>query len=114
MTRRDDNRNERLELRDTERSQRRFRRPEAFRLEASRLVVERGYSCAEAARRMSISPVTLANWIKAFRKTGQLPPEGQLVPEAEELKRLRKENDRLHLENRILKKAAAYFAKDSL
>jgi transposase len=43
-----------------------------------------------------------------------LPSADQPVPEAEELKRLRKELKQLQMENEILKKAAAYFAKDSL
>ena len=43
-----------------------------------------------------------------------LPGKDEPVPEAEELKRLRRENADLRVENEILKKAAAYFAKESL
>jgi transposase-like protein len=85
-----------------------------FRLGAARLVVEQGYSQAEAGRRLGVTPTSVAKWIERFRASGELPPAGQVVPEAEELKALRKENKRLALENEILKKAAAYFAKESL
>jgi transposase-like protein len=85
-----------------------------FRLGAARLVVEQGYSRAEAARRLGVTETSIKGWMERFRATGELPPEGQVVPEAEELKTLRKENKRLQLENEILKKAAAYFAKESL
>ena len=52
--------------------------------------------------------------IKKYQVSGELPAAGQVVPEAEEMKRLRKQIKQLELENEILKKAAAYFAKDSL
>ena len=85
-----------------------------FRLGAARLVVEQGYSQAETARRLGVSSHSVRNWIDEFRRTGEVPPEGQPVPDSEELKRLRRENQRLEMENEILKKAAAYFAKESL
>ena len=85
-----------------------------FRLGAARLVVEQGYSQAEAARRLGVTATSIKAWIVRFRESGELPPEDQPVPEAEELKRLRQENRQLLLENEILKKAAAYFAKESL
>jgi transposase len=53
-------------------------------------------------------------WVKAFRDSGHLPAKGQAVPLAEELKAARRELVQLRLENEILKKAAAYFAKESL
>ena len=85
-----------------------------FKLGAARLVVEQGYTLAEAAQRLEVSAWSIRRWIDEFRQFGELPPEGQPVPEAEEMKGLRKENKRLRLENEILKKAAAYFAKESL
>ena len=84
-----------------------------FQLEASRLVVEKGYSIKEASERLGPSTWTIREWIKKFRSLGELPGADQPVPEAEELKRLRKEVKQLQMENEILKKAAAYFAKDS-
>lgn len=85
-----------------------------FRLEAARLVAEQGYTLAEAAERLGISSWSIGNWIKKFRQTGELAPADAPQPVAEDLKQLRRENKRLRLENEILKKAAAYFAKESL
>ncbi|MHC4887239.1 MAG: transposase [Planctomycetota bacterium] len=85
-----------------------------FKLRAARLVVEQGYSNAEAARQLGTTPYSIKEWVKKFRFEGILPPAGQIVPEAEELKKLRVENKKLQMENEILKKAAAYFAKESL
>ena len=85
-----------------------------FQIQACRLVVEQGYSLREASERLGPSSWTIRNWIKKYRAKGALPSADQPVPEAEELKRLRKELKQLQMENEILKKAAAYFAKDSL
>jgi transposase-like protein len=85
-----------------------------FKLGAARLVVEQGYTRVEAAERLGVSAWSIRRWMEQFRQSGELPPEGQPVLEAEEMKGLRKENKRLRLENEILKKAAAYFAKESL
>jgi len=85
-----------------------------FKLEASRLVVERGYTYNEAAERLGATTWSIRQWVKKFRAEGIFPPADQVVPEAEELTKLRQENQRLRMENDILKKAAAYFAKNSL
>ncbi len=52
--------------------------------------------------------------MKKFCDSGQLLPKGEAVPVAEEVKALRKERARLQMENGILKRAAACFAKESL
>jgi transposase len=85
-----------------------------FQLQTSRLVVEQGYTLKEASDRLGPCTWTIREWIKKYQATGELPGAGQVVPEAEEMKRLRKDNKQLQLENDILKKAAAYFARDSL
>ena len=85
-----------------------------FKLEAARLVVEHGYTFKEAAKRLGATDWSIRQWVQKFRQAGQLPPDGTPQPEADELRRLRKENKRLQMENEILKKAAAYFAKDSI
>ena len=87
---------------------------EEFRLQASKLVVESGYSYKEAGKRLGVSDWSIRQWVIKFRNNRHLPPEGTPCPEVEELKRLRKENARLELENEILKKATAYFARDLL
>ena len=85
-----------------------------FKLQAARLVTEQDYSLREAGQRLGISAWSIQNWIKKFRQTGELPPEDKSQPAAEQLKQLRNENMRLRMENDILKKAAAYFAKESM
>jgi transposase len=87
---------------------------EEFKLQAARLVVEQGYSLRDAAARLGVNVWSIRDWVRNFRASGQLPPASQPVPEAEELKQLRKDNLRLRMEVDILKKAAAYFAKESL
>ena len=87
---------------------------EEFRLQAAKLIVEGGYSYHQAAEQLGVSDWALRCWVKAFRASGHLPPKGQVVPLAEELKAARRELARLRQENEILKKAAAYFAKESL
>ena len=85
-----------------------------FKLQAARLVAEQGYSYAQAADKLGVSSWSIRNWVQKFRQTGDLPSEGETEPKADELRDLRKENARLKMENDILKKAAAYFAKESL
>ena len=87
---------------------------EEFRLQAAKLIVEGGYTYHHAAEQLGVSDWALRCWVKAFRASGHLPPKGQVVPMAEELKAARRELARLRQENDILKKAAAYFAKESL
>ena len=91
-----------------------IRYKEDFKLQAAKLVVEGGYTYAKASRQLGVSSCALRNWTKAFRASGHLPPEGTVVPQAEELKQLRKDLAQARVENEILKKAAAYFAKESL
>lgn len=86
----------------------------AFRLQASRLVVEDGYSQREAATKLGVSTWSLRRWIEKFQRSGELTTKDDPHPAAEELKTLRAENRRLRMENEILKKAAAYFAKESM
>ncbi len=85
-----------------------------FRLQAAKLVVECGYSNSEAARRLGATSWSVRKWVAAFRQSGQLPSTGRVVSAADENRQLRKELAELRIENDILKKAAAYFAKESL
>jgi transposase len=97
-----------------DKSTRSKRYSEEFRLQAAKLIVEGGYTYHHAAEQLGVSDWALRCWVKAFRASGHLPPKGQVVPLAEELKAARRELTRLRQENDILKKAAAYFAKESL
>lgn len=87
-----------------------------FRTEAVKLVLEQGLTQAEAARRLGISKGTLANWVVAAKAGGEKPaPGGRSVSELEaENVRLRKELAEARQERDILKKATAYFARESL
>lgn len=87
-----------------------------FKLEAVRLVREGGLRQAEAARQLGISENSLSNWLKALAagKLGQAAGVSRVSPEQMELSRLRAENARLKMELEITKKAAAYFARESL
>ena len=88
-----------------------------FRQEAVKLVTEEKLSWLEAARRLSLPTSTLANWVKAS-KSGKLETIGQTyrpLTEIEmELARAKKELVEVKMERDILKKAAAYFARESL
>lgn len=83
---------------------------EEFRREAVKLVLEGGVPAARAARDLGVSQTTLGKWLTAARGTES---ESLSESEREELKRLRKENVQLKMERDILKKATAYFAKNS-
>ena len=86
-----------------------------FKQEAVRQVTAEGKSQAQVARELGIPEQTLDNWRRAY-KSGKLVigREKSVTPEQMELARLRAENSRLKMEMEILKKAAAYFAKESL
>ena len=93
---------------------RRIYTPE-FKAEAVKLVTEQGYSIAEAARSLGINDNLIRNWKQALAAQGDraFPGPGQLPAAEEELRRLRAENRRLLAERDILKKAAAFFAKEA-
>jgi transposase len=85
-----------------------------FKEEAVSLVENGGLTVAEVSRRLSVSQQTLRNWIKKYRRTGQVPSGGRSVTDIEaENSRLRKELAEARLEKEILKKAMAYLAKES-
>lgn len=87
-----------------------------FKLEAVRLVRERGVSVAQAARDLDVHENVLRKWVREFTSDPRdaFPGHGQMKPEQLEIERLRREVARLKAERDILKKAAAYFAKDSI
>jgi len=88
-----------------------------FRWEAVKLVTEERLSLPEAARRLSLPPSTLANWAKACKagRLGEIGKTYRSLTEIEmELARTKKELAEVKMERDILKKAAAYFAKESL
>jgi transposase len=87
-----------------------------FKLEAVRLVKERGVSVAQACRDLDIHESVLRSWMRqqAADPKHAFPGHGQMKPEQQELERLRREVVKLKAERDILKNAAAYFAKESI
>ena len=92
---------------------RRFTRE--FKLEAIRLIRDRGVSYAQASKDLKVHPTQLRNWVRKFAADPQqaFPGNGQMKPEQLEIARLKREVIKLKAERDILKKAAAYFAKES-
>jgi len=86
-----------------------------FKAEAVKLVTEQGYSVAEAARSLGLNHNLIRNWKQALEDQGQraFPGHGKLSPFEEENRHLRAENKRLLAERDILKKAAAFFAREA-
>lgn len=87
-----------------------------FKLEAVRLVRERGVSIVQASRDLDVGENVLRRWVKEFTSDPwqAFPGQGQMKPEQQEIDRLRREVAKLKAERDILKKAAAYFAKESM
>ena len=79
-----------------------------FKEEAAKLVVEQGYSQAEAGRNLGVNPKNIYRWVKDL----QTEKSVKTPDEQEELRHLRKEVAQLRLEREILKKAAAFFARE--
>jgi transposase len=86
-----------------------------FKLEAVKLVRERGVTATQAARDLDVHVNVLRKWVKEFGQdpTQAFPGHGQMKPEQQEIERLRREVARLKAERDILKKAAAFFAKEA-
>ena len=83
---------------------------EDFKRDAVALVTEQGYKPSEAARSLGIGDNLIRRWKREFEEEASGVRLG--ADEREELKRLRKENRLLRMEEEILKKASAYFAKE--
>ena len=87
-----------------------------FKVEAVKLIRERGVAVAQAARDLNVAESVLRRWARE----GEADPRqaflghGQVKPEQQELTQLRREVARLKAERDILKKAAAYFARESI
>lgn len=87
-----------------------------FQEAAVNQVLEEGRSLAEVARSLELSDKTLGNWVRRVRRGAPLAHEGRTLEVTDvqaELSRLRTENAQLKLDKDILKKAAAYFARES-
>lgn len=85
-----------------------------FKIEAARLTTDRGVSVAQAARDLDVHENVLRKWVKSLAAdpSQAFPGHGQMKPEQLEIERLRREVTKLKAERDILKKAAAYFARE--
>ena len=93
------------------RSRRQF--TDEFKAGAVRLVVDEGKTIAEVARELDLTPSSLALWVKHARADRDGGKSGLTTDERAELATLRKEVRVLRTERDILKKAAAFFAKET-
>ena len=85
-----------------------------FRAGAVRLVLDEGKTVGGVARDLDLTPSALQGWVVRARADRTKGKSGGLTTlEREELARLRKENRQLRLERDVLKKATAFFAKES-
>ena len=84
-----------------------------FMAGAARLVLDEGKRVGEVARELDLTPSSLSNWVRHAQADRTKGCTGLTTAEREELARLRKENRILAEERDILKKAAAFFAKQS-
>jgi transposase len=87
-----------------------------FKLEAVKLVKDRGVGVAQASRDLDVAESVLRRWMRDMEADPQqaFPGKGQARPEQQEIHALRREVAKLKAERDILKKAAAYFARESL
>ena len=87
-----------------------------FKLEAVKMVQGRGVALKQVARDLDLNENMLRRWIRESSEDPQdaCPGLGNMKPEQAEIARLQREVAKLKMERDILKKAAAYFAKESM
>jgi len=85
-----------------------------FKVETVKLVTDGNAHVSEIARDMGIHPNTLYNWIQQFSAKPEeaFPGKGHVASDADVIRQLKRENERLKMEREILKKAMAIFSKD--
>jgi len=84
-----------------------------YKYEAVRLITDEGCSIAEVARNLGINANMLGRWKREAREEDAFVGKGRMKPMEEDLRRLRRENRQLKMEREILKKAAAFFAREA-
>ncbi len=85
-----------------------------FKREAVDLVIDHGYSKAEAGRSLDVNPNLIRRWQREFEADGTdaFPGQGKLTPDQKRIKDLETENRRLRMEKDILKKATVFFIQE--
>ena len=85
-----------------------------FKVEAVRMASEPGVTNRDVERRLGIGQGVLSRWKRELNRDGQevFAGKGRLKPQDEEMRRLKRENERLRRERDILKKAVAIFSTD--
>ncbi len=86
-----------------------------FKREAVALVVEHGYSCAAAGRSLGVNGAVIGRWNRELEENAAeaFPGNGKRTAEQQRIHALETENRQLRLEREILKKATAFFVKES-
>ena len=97
----------------TKKRQQRRSFTDEYKAGAVRLVLDEGKTITQVARDLGLTASALGNWVKQARADRSNGKTGLTTEERTELSRLRKENRELRLERDILKKAAAFFAKEN-
>jgi transposase len=86
---------------------------EEFKREAVSLVVDQGYSCAEAGRSLGIRGNLIGRWKRSLESgESAFQGNGKLTADQERIRELEAENRRLKMEKDILKKATAFFVQE--
>ncbi len=93
---------------------RRKRYTREFKIETVKLITGSDNSVTEIAADMGIHPNTLYKWVRQYSEKPQeaFPGTGHMTSDAEMIRQLKRENERLKMERDILKKAMAIFSKD--
>ena len=93
---------------------RRYRKPYPKELKKKLVaLVREGRTAEELSRQFEPTPQAIRNWVAAADRNEGRREDGLTTDEREELRRLRRENERLREEREILKKAAAWFAQET-
>ena len=85
-----------------------------FKVQALELLSQSGMTITQAARDLGVSKSQLYKWQRAMVEDGAaaFPGRGNLLPRDEQMRRLKRDNERLRMERDILKKAAIFFVKE--
>jgi len=86
-----------------------------FRRETAKYIIENGISISQGVKKFGVGPTALRRWRAEYREDPEqaFPGKGRLRADDEQIRQLKEENKRLRQERDILKKATAFFAKET-